>query len=79
MLVISIAEEFSIIAQLELVRLKLYYRTLKSIIGINVSYFCQMDISFFFFFCSQKKNCRDTTYDVTRFDSDVDNSYESII
>lgn len=55
MLVISIAEEFSIIAQLELVRLKLYYRTLKSIIGINVSYFCQMDISFFFFFVVKKK------------------------
>lgn len=44
MLVISIAEEFSIIVQRELVRLKLHYRTLKSIIiGINVSYFCQMD------------------------------------
>lgn len=50
MLIISIAEEFSIIAQRELVRLKLYYRTLKSIIGINVSYFCQMDFFFFFLF-----------------------------
>lgn len=74
MLVISIAEEFSIIARRELVRLKLHYRTLKSIIGINVSYFRQMD---FFFFCVCRKNCRDT-YDVTCFVSDVDNSYESI-
>lgn len=73
MLVISIAEEFSIIVQRELVRLKLHYRTLKSIIiGINVSYFCQTDS---FFGC--RKNCRDT-YDVTCFVSDVDNSYESI-
>lgn len=52
MLVISIAEEFSIIVQRELVRLKLHYRTLKSIIiDINVSYFCQTD---FFFLVVEK-------------------------
>lgn len=75
MLIISIGEEFSIIAQRELVRSKLYYRTLKSIIGINVSYFCQVNF-FFFFSLIVEEICRDTY--ITRFDSDVDNSYESI-